>query len=1165
MVFKRLSVFFVLLAAAIAVMFSCGKDYNPFNDLTNAKARVLSWCFQGMDSVSIYTTGTIKTVVALSEDVDSFMVSAGKNRFFGDTVVRRHSGPASVNGGPFLFPVSFFDTGMQTVTVTTFRSNGEVIPDEFSIRAVSPLYYGDVQKDYGVPFLASTPGVTDKDVQYHWYFGPGREVSALAETLTVTFTNGQQVLGKGAVWVTDLSGMHASPADSFSWSFKDTSKPIIYYFDDMKNDTIFTGDSIFVFRVHIIDNTDQIVDTCSVNGASFDFNNPKTAVYTKIFKDLTRYFRQDGPLAITVWAMDNQQFHNAATRTFYALYDSSGVKNADARVSFSIPENDSVTYRNAEITVTGTAENYRTQTMIVRIAINDSVSSGYATIQGRSGVWVWQVRLRAGRNQVVAAAYSTDNGFLAADTVNVLFDPNFIDTIKPMIWSITTNSGSPAADFTTSGAAETLKIVAFDEGSGIKSVLVNGVAAQSVDSNNYLWTASTGPLTHQIKGNDITIRAIDQVNNFCEQTMVMYKNSLPRLVSATMPRSLCVDTAYSLRLACFDADNDPVTFQWVHAPKGMTVAAEGGFSWKPAATAIGADSMVVHLLDGYGQTPDTTFYFSINDCGQAHAPVHFTTTKRDFPSLMQAGVDSMSVVLAIDKQPSEYTPQYSARFTDRDQSIERNVASPLLTWRPVEADTGARGLMVTVGDGAICFDTLYPAIRVVRRNQYPCSLSWTSTTALTTAGALDLTAATQADTLNFTIRDQDDPLTEKYSVSITRNNLRTIQETNDRTFLIALSPGSSKVSDTLRVSISDQTKTADSMALVIMYKPGAYSVRLQLNTTASGAGVLTDQFGFPVLVRLTASNFDFNKAQGQNVNFTKTDGTDLSYEIEQWDSLAQSAVIWVKADTVYGNDSTHAIMLNCGNTGISNPHAVFDTANGFCGVWHLNEYPAGAGSITDRTVLGNNGTPYGAMNAANQVPGLIGKGLNFNGTSNYISFGDINATDGTTKLTASAWINPSILNDWGPIIGKADVQENQWGFTESSNTGTAVYGKDDFLVTARNGGTISSMDGSTNGNILSTGSWFYCVMVYDGAQLTNDTRLKFYFNGVQQTLIFRGTVPAFLPSTTAAVQIAKTPISTGYFEGIIDEAIVARDARSADWLRLSYMNQKPQDALVMFR
>ena len=83
--------------------------------------------------------------------------------------------------------------------------------------------------------------------------------------------------------------------------------------------------------------------------------------------------------------------------------------------------------------------------------------------------------------------------------------------------------------------------------------------------------------------------------------------------------------------------------------------------------------------------------------------------------------------------------------------------------------------------------------------------------------------------------------------------------------------------------------------------------------------------------------------------------------------------------------------------------------------------------------------------------------------------------------------------------------------------------------------------------------------------MTNDTRRKFYFNGVQQTLIFRGTVPAFLPSTTAAVQIAKTPISTGYFEGIIDEAIVARDARSADWLRLSYMNQKPQDALVMFR
>jgi Domain of unknown function (DUF2341). len=1146
---KRLPVLFsAIVTAAIAVLLFCSKDYNPFDDLTNARVHVLSWCFPDMDSVSMYSTGTIKTVVALSEDVDSFKVSAGKNRFFSDTVVRRRNGPVSLNGGPFLFPVSFFDTGLQTVTVMTFRSNGEVIPEEFSIRAVSPLHQPSVQQIYGVPFRASTPGVADKDVQYHWNFGPGREISSLAETCSVTFTNGQQISGKGAVWVTDLAGMHASPADSFAWSFSDTSKPVIFYFDDAKKDTIFTGDSIFVFRVHIIDNIDQIVDTCSVNGASFDLVNSRTGVYTKIFKNMSLYSRQNGPLAITVWAMDNLQFRNVAVRTFYAFYDSAGVKNADAKVSFVIPLEDSVTYRNADIVVTGTAENYRTQTMIVRITVNDSVSGDYKTIQGQSGTWVWQLHLRVGRNQVVATAYSIDNVFMAADTASILFDPNFSDTIKPMIWSVTTAGGAQADGFTTGNAAETLTIVAFDEGSGIKSVLINGAPAQPVNPNGYIWTAMTGPLTHQIKGNNITVRAIDQMNNYYEEPIVIYKNSLPVLVPTTMPRSFCVDTSYSLRLASFDADNDPVTFQWVHTPKGMTTTADGGFSWKPAAIAIGTDSMVVHLLDGYGQTPDTVFYFSINDCSQAHTPVHFTTTEQDFPPLLQADADSMAVILAIDKQPSGYTPVYSARFTDRDESIEVNAASPLVAWRPAEADTGSRRLMVTVGDGTIGFDTLYPAIRVVRRNQYPCSLSWTSSMALTAMGELDLTGATRADTLNFTIHDLDDPLTEKYTVTVMQNGIRTVQVMDNRAFLIAISPNSSKTRDTLHVSISDQTKTSDSMTLYILYKTNQYSVRLQLNTTASGAGVMTNQCGFPVLIRLTGSNFDFSRAQGsgQNVIFTKTSGAVLPHEIEQWDSLARTAAIWVKVDTVYGNDSAHSIVLNCGGGvgSTSDPHAVFDTANGFQSVWHFSE---GTNSIAqDATVNAYNGTPSGAPT---DTTGVIGHAKMFNGQSSYFAMsntanGKLNFPQGGL-YTISAWVNTNILDaNYRYIISKGDKQygmeisnTNQWEFFDFDNLLGWQY-------------EISPAVAQT---------WKYIVGVRNGPNQ------YLYVDGV----LVSGTIST--GSTTGRIESNNVTIgrmsesATRFFNGKIDEACMANVPRSADWIRLCYMNQKPQDALVRFR
>jgi len=109
---------------------------------------------------------------------------------------------------------------------------------------------------------------------------------------------------------------------------------------------------------------------------------------------------------------------------------------------------------------------------------------------------------------------------------------------------------------------------------------------------------------------------------------------------------------------------------------------------------IGADSMVVHLLDGYGQTPDTTFYFSINDCGKAHTPVHLSR-RAGFSFAHAGGVDSMSVVLAIDKQPSEYTPD-----TRRALPTETGPSS-LMPRRRFSSethadDTGSRGLMVTV-------------------------------------------------------------------------------------------------------------------------------------------------------------------------------------------------------------------------------------------------------------------------------------------------------------------------------------------------------------------------------------------------------------------------------------------------------------------------------------
>jgi hypothetical protein len=54
-------------------------------------------------------------------------------------------------------------------------------------------------------------------------------------------------------------------------------------------------------------------------------------------------------------------------------------------------------------------------------------------------------------------------------------------------------------------------------------------------------------------------------------------------------------------------------------------------------------------------------------------------------------------------------------------------------------------------------------------------------------------------------------------------------------------------------------------------------------------------------------------------------------------------------------------------------------------------------------------------------------------------------------------------------------------------------------------------------------------------------------------------------SNTEPLRIGAEADNQCYFDGSIDETVVSYTARSADWIKLCYMNQKAQDALVKFR
>ena len=115
-----------------------------------------------------------------------------------------------------------------------------------------------------------------------------------------------------------------------------------------------------------------------------------------------------------------------------------------------------------------------------------------------------------------------------------------------------------------------------------------------------------------------------------------------------------------------------------------------------------------------------------------------------------------------------------------------------------------------------------------------------------------------------------------------------------------------------------------------------------LNTTATGAGVASDQFDFPLLLRLTSANaaalFEEAASVGADLRFSKVDGTPLDYELSRFDRQARTAIVWVRLDTVRGNSTGQVVRVHWGKPGAGNRSAatgVFGGRNGFASVLHL--------------------------------------------------------------------------------------------------------------------------------------------------------------------------------------------------------------------------------------
>ena len=323
---------------------------------------------------------------------------------------------------------------------------------------------------------------------------------------------------------------------------------------------------------------------------------------------------------------------------------------------------------------------------------------------------------------------------------------------------------------------------------------------------------------------------------------------------------------------------------------------------------------------------------------------------------------------------------------------------------------------------------------------------------------------------------------------------------------------------------------------------------ISVNTSASGAGVAGTVTRFPVLVRLNPGNFagfGATLAGGADIRFEKLNGTHLPYQIERWVTHAgnnDTADIWVKLDTIFGNNSSQQIKVLWGNnTAVDSswPAGVFETSNGFAGVWHMNEASGNIHDITSNAIVG---TDVGGTVSS---PGEIGLCRSFDTLkSNTINLGSSAAIcDLADSITVSAWFKASQPNDTVVSVLRNDGNFTALQFHSAADWFTTYWD------------TLPNVTHAVWKGKFDNGQWHYVTSKYK--------------TGSGCRVFFDGLLAAGDSTNTGKLRAPANPMfyvgSSGnleYYNGLLDEIRIEKAYRSPDWIALCYRNQQNNQTLI---
>jgi len=330
--------------------------------------------------------------------------------------------------------------------------------------------------------------------------------------------------------------------------------------------------------------------------------------------------------------------------------------------------------------------------------------------------------------------------------------------------------------------------------------------------------------------------------------------------------------------------------------------------------------------------------------------------------------------------------------------------------------------------------------------------------------------------------------------------------------------------------------------------PITHQVQVTLNTSATGVNLLDTLRGFPLALRLDSSDLDFDAITATtplHIHWKDDSTTEVPYRISRWDMATQSAVLWVRLDTLLPQNIQQALTLTWDESTAPSflSQQPFGLEDGYYAAWHFDE---GATKFLDASQSAYDGEPI----AITEDSGVVGKGYRFDYNTSHVHIpgsaaGLLNFGFNDT-MSISVWVNLQAANTSRFVFGKGTYQY----YLKYQSPSGWLFESDDESAT-----TYRYIVESTFDTLALVNRWMLLTVVQRGAHVelwSNDSLLD---------SVASVGLAAAQRYTASTLEIGQRLAPSGSldqpFVGLMDEMSISNKARSPEWIRLLYRNQQP--------